>query len=73
MRAGSASVSDWSRNAYASRSAGYRRLTLWTQADLHAARRLYARQGFRRVATQRHRSFGKRLVAETWELALVPR
>ena len=55
------------------RAAGYRRLTLWTQADLHAARRLYARQGFRRVATQRHRSFGKKLVAETWELALVPR
>jgi len=52
------------------RAAGYRKLTLWTQSDLDAARRIYTRAGFRRVGTQRHRSFGKKLVAETWELAL---
>ncbi len=52
------------------RRAGYRTLTLWTQNDLHAARHLYARAGFRRVGQESHTSFGKKLVAETWELAL---
>jgi DNA-binding MarR family transcriptional regulator/N-acetylglutamate synthase-like GNAT family acetyltransferase len=50
--------------------AGYRKITLWTQSDLHAARHLYALAGFRRVGEETHRSFGKKLVAETWELAL---
>jgi DNA-binding MarR family transcriptional regulator/GNAT superfamily N-acetyltransferase len=52
------------------RRAGYRKLTLWTQSDLDAARHLYALAGFRRVGQERHQSFGKQLVAETWELAL---
>jgi len=52
------------------RNAGYRKLTLWTQNDLHAARHLYALAGFRRVGEEPHDSFGKKLVAETWELAL---
>jgi DNA-binding MarR family transcriptional regulator/N-acetylglutamate synthase-like GNAT family acetyltransferase len=52
------------------RSAGYRKITLWTQNDLYAARHLYALAGFRRVGAERHESFGKKLVAETWELAL---
>jgi DNA-binding MarR family transcriptional regulator/GNAT superfamily N-acetyltransferase len=52
------------------RSAGYRKLTLWTQNDLNAARHLYALAGFRRVSAEPHESFGKKLVAETWELAL---
>jgi DNA-binding MarR family transcriptional regulator/N-acetylglutamate synthase-like GNAT family acetyltransferase len=55
------------------RRAGYRKVTLWTQSDLYAARHLYELAGFRRVHEERHESFGKRLVAETWELALVPR
>jgi DNA-binding MarR family transcriptional regulator/GNAT superfamily N-acetyltransferase len=52
------------------RSAGYRKLTLWTQNDLYAARHLYALAGFTRVGEEAHDSFGKKLVAETWELAL---
>ena len=52
------------------RAAGYRKLSLWTQNDLQAARHLYALAGFRRVGGQPHESFGKKLVAETWELAL---
>ena len=52
------------------RRVGYRKLTLWTQNDLYAARHLYALAGFRRVREERHDSFGKKLVAETWELAL---
>ncbi len=52
------------------RAAGYRKLTLWTQSELDAARHLYTHAGFRRIGEQRHESFGKRLVAETWELSL---
>ncbi|MEO8135185.1 MAG: helix-turn-helix domain-containing GNAT family N-acetyltransferase [Betaproteobacteria bacterium] len=52
------------------RQAGYRSIALWTQADLLAARHLYQRAGFRRIATERHRSFGRDLVGETWELQL---
>ncbi len=50
------------------RSAGYRRLVLWTQSELLAARHVYERAGFVRRATEAHRSFGRKLVAETWEL-----
>jgi len=52
------------------RATGYRKIALWTQSELDAARHLYARAGFRRVHSQPHRSFGKKLVAETWELSL---
>jgi GNAT superfamily N-acetyltransferase len=53
------------------RQAGYRRMTLWTQSDLDAARRLYQQAGFRCVRRKRHDSFGrKNLVAETWDLTL---
>jgi DNA-binding MarR family transcriptional regulator/GNAT superfamily N-acetyltransferase len=54
------------------REAGYRRLTLWTQSELDAARRIYEQAGFRRVRQQPHHSFGKDLVAETWDLRLSP-
>ncbi len=49
------------------RQSGYRRIALWTQSELLAARRIYQRAGFELVARHPHRSFGKRLVAETWE------
>jgi DNA-binding MarR family transcriptional regulator/GNAT superfamily N-acetyltransferase len=52
------------------RQAGYRSVVLWTQSELDAARRIYERAGFRRVAQEPHQSFGRDLVAETWELAL---
>jgi DNA-binding MarR family transcriptional regulator/GNAT superfamily N-acetyltransferase len=52
------------------REAGYRTLTLWTNSVLDAARRVYQQAGFRMVGTERHRSFGHDLTAETWELAL---
>jgi DNA-binding MarR family transcriptional regulator/N-acetylglutamate synthase-like GNAT family acetyltransferase len=53
-----------------SRAAGYQKITLWTQANLLAARHLYRTAGFLCVAQEAHRRFGKDLVAETWELAL---
>jgi GNAT superfamily N-acetyltransferase len=52
------------------RSAGYRKIVLWTQSELLAARRVYERAGFKRRAAKPHRSFGRKLIAETWELAL---
>jgi DNA-binding MarR family transcriptional regulator/N-acetylglutamate synthase-like GNAT family acetyltransferase len=52
------------------RAAGYRRIVLWTQSNLDAARHLYTKAGFRKTAEENHRSFGKDLVAETWTLKL---
>jgi GNAT superfamily N-acetyltransferase len=52
------------------RAKGYRKVVLWTQSELDAARRIYQRVGFRRVRMSRHASFGKPLVGEYWELAL---
>jgi GNAT superfamily N-acetyltransferase len=52
------------------RSAGYRKVTLWTQSVLHAARRIYEKESFRLVASKPNESFGHSLVAETWELDL---
>jgi len=52
------------------RARGYRKVILWTQSELDAARRIYQRAGFRRVRSTRHASFGKPLVGEYWELAL---
>jgi DNA-binding MarR family transcriptional regulator/GNAT superfamily N-acetyltransferase len=53
-----------------SRAAGYAKMTLWTQANLLAARHLYAAAGFVCIAQEPHHRFGKDLVAETWELML---
>jgi len=52
------------------RRAGYRKMALWTQSHLAAARAIYQAEGFRKVSEEKHRSFGKRLVAEVWELKL---
>src|SRR5262245_11930340 len=50
------------------RAAGYEKITLWTQSELHAARRLYERAGFVCVKEETHSSFGRTdLVAETWD------
>jgi DNA-binding MarR family transcriptional regulator/GNAT superfamily N-acetyltransferase len=48
----------------------YRRVRLWTQESLVSARRLYAAAGFNLVESAPHRSFGKDLVGEYWELDL---
>ena len=52
------------------RRVGYKKITLWTQSILLAARHIYKQAGFRCVAKKPHHSFGKDLVAETWELKL---
>jgi DNA-binding MarR family transcriptional regulator/GNAT superfamily N-acetyltransferase len=52
------------------RAAGYKKVVLWTQSELVAARRIYAGAGFRCIREESHRSFGTPAVAEVWELKL---
>ncbi len=52
------------------RAAGYRKVTLWTQSILIAARHIYAQAGFQLVHAGPHHSFGHDLIEETWELKL---
>ena len=49
------------------RRAGYRKMVLWTQSHLDAARAIYEAEGFRCVGSEPHHSFGKRLISETWQ------
>jgi len=49
---------------------GYRKITLWTQSILLAARRIYQDLGFVHVASEPHRGFGHHLIGETWEREL---
>jgi GNAT superfamily N-acetyltransferase len=52
------------------REKGYRKITLWTNSILLAARHIYRKAGFRLVHKERHHSFGHALVGETWDLTL---
>ena len=49
------------------REKGYKKMTLWTQSILVAARKIYQDAGFVLVASEPHRSFGQSLIGETWE------
>ncbi len=55
------------------RAAGYRRVVLWTNDILTAARQLYVEAGFRLVASKPHRDFGPPMVGEDWALELRPK
>jgi len=52
------------------RQAGYRSITLWTQSNLIAARKLYQSVGFECIGSEANTSFGPSLIAETWTLPL---
>jgi DNA-binding MarR family transcriptional regulator/ribosomal protein S18 acetylase RimI-like enzyme len=52
------------------RRVGYGRIVLWTNDVLVDARRLYERAGFQLASEERHRSFGKDLNGQYWELEL---
>jgi GNAT superfamily N-acetyltransferase len=52
------------------RQAGYKKITLWTNSVLLAARSIYQKAGYKLVKVENHHSFGQELVGETWELKL---
>lgn len=52
------------------RSKGYKKMQLWTNSGLDAARALYAKRGFRLLRSERYHGFGHDLVGETWKLRL---
>ena len=52
------------------RSAGYDKLTLWTNSVLDAARHIYESEGFVLVKEDHHHSFGHDLTGQYWELVL---
>jgi DNA-binding MarR family transcriptional regulator/GNAT superfamily N-acetyltransferase len=53
------------------RQAGYKKIRLWTQSELTAARGIYQDAGFKLAHEEKHSSWSRKdLVAETWELKL---
>jgi len=52
------------------RTAGYKRITLWTNDVLAAARRIYQAAGFRLISSEPHNMFGPSIVGEDWALVL---
>jgi len=52
------------------RARGYRRLVLWTQSNLAAARAIYRACGFELGKSESHAAFGVKLTGEYWEMRL---
>lgn len=52
------------------RAKGYRKITLWTNGHLDAARAIYGARGFALVKSEPFRAYEQDLVSETWELKL---
>lgn len=51
-----------------SQKAGYSKMTLWTQANLHAAVAIYKKLGFELIREEPHHSFGHDLTGQYWSL-----
>ncbi len=52
------------------RQCGYRKMTLWTNSCLLAARHIYQQAGFQLTKSEAYHDFGQDLVGETWDLDL---
>jgi DNA-binding MarR family transcriptional regulator/GNAT superfamily N-acetyltransferase len=53
-----------------SRDAGYKKIVLWTQSSLTAARHIYSSEGYKLLKSEPHNSFGVDLIGETWSIEL---
>ncbi|MFD3425119.1 GNAT family N-acetyltransferase [Nocardia fluminea] len=54
------------------RSAGYTRVTLWTNTTQSSARRIYEAAGFTLTSEDPRHSFGHDLLGQDWTLDLAP-
>lgn len=52
------------------RQTRYRKITLWTQSILLAARHIYRKAGFQLVKAESQHQWGDEMMSETWELTL---
>ncbi|QNE21874.1 GNAT family N-acetyltransferase [Kribbella qitaiheensis] len=52
------------------RAAGYKRMVLWTNDPLIAARNIYLARGFTLTAQEPHELFGEGLLSQTYEVEL---
>ena len=52
------------------RRAGYKEITLWTHSVLTAARHIYEMAGFKLMRSEPHKSWGRPVVSEHWDLQL---
>lgn len=52
------------------RAAGYRKVTLWTQNNLHSARKIYEAAGFKLVHEELNPDFGTGIKSQNWDLVL---
>jgi DNA-binding MarR family transcriptional regulator/GNAT superfamily N-acetyltransferase len=53
------------------RQVGYKKMMLWTQSELTAARAIYEKAGFKLIRKEKHADWGReKLISETWELKL---
>ncbi len=52
------------------RRKGYKKMVLWTNSCLLAARGIYAKRGFKLTKSEPHEGYGEPQVGETWELKL---
>lgn len=52
------------------RAVDYRRIVLWTNSVLAAARHIYEGEGYTLLAEEEKQNFGKKLISQTWELVL---
>lgn len=52
------------------RQSGYRRITLWTCAELTQARKLYTKAGFTCSRAWQEQQFGSEIISESWDMDL---
>jgi GNAT superfamily N-acetyltransferase len=52
------------------RAKDYKKMVLWTNSVLSAARSIYIKRGFVLAHSEPYQGFGQQLVSETWELRL---